>query len=93
MQRLGRYSMKNDITGVYRAFSKMLGPDRTLKMSTRLFNNYYDTGRAEILQSRANFALTRWTGCTGFEPRIFQVMVGSVSPCSSVSVPCTSVRT
>ena len=77
MRKLGRHSMKNDMSGVYRAFAKLLGPDRSLQVSTRLFNHYYDTGRADIIDSHAGFALVRWTGCTGFDPRLFQVMMGS----------------
>lgn len=77
MRRLGRHSMRGDLGGVYRTFAKLIGPDRSLGVSTRLFNNYYDTGRAEIVESRPGFALVRWSGCTGFDPRLFHLVMGS----------------
>lgn len=77
MRRLGSHSMKQDMSGVYHAFARLLGPDRCLKVSTRLYGRYYDTGQAQIIESRAGYALARWDGCSGFDSRIFQVMMGS----------------
>lgn len=64
---IGRQCAKQDMTGIYRLGFKLLAPETVLGLSTRLFSNYYDTGKSRVIESRPGFAHVRWWDCAGFD--------------------------
>lgn len=82
-RRLGVVSLNADLRGPYRAFAVLIGPQRTLGVSTRFFGRYYDRGTAEIIEARKGFAHVRWNGCGGFGAHVFANIVGA---CESLLV-------
>ncbi|MFO0653365.1 MAG: hypothetical protein U0326_44500 [Polyangiales bacterium] len=76
-RRLGADAIARDLRGPYAAFARMLGPERMLSVSSRLFDKYYDTGRAEVLASRRGFAEVQWVECRGFGEHVLTNIVGA----------------
>lgn len=76
---LGRESVRHDMTGVYRAVFKLLSPQAVFVLASRLFSNYYDTGQFRIVESRACYALAKWSGCTGFNRDLWSEIFGGCS--------------
>jgi hypothetical protein len=75
-RELGRRTISSDLSGVYRIFTRMVGPERVLAISTRFFGQYYDEGRALVHESRRGYALAAWEGCPGFDSRIWSSVLG-----------------
>lgn len=50
---------------------------KSARAVARVIHSGSDTGQAQIIESRTGYALARWSGCTGFDPRIFQLVIGS----------------
>jgi hypothetical protein len=55
----------------------MLGPERMLGVSSRLFGQYFDTGRAQVLETRRGFAQVEWVECHGFGEHVLANIVGA----------------
>ncbi len=72
-----REAARSDMTGVYRVAFKLLSPETLINLSSRLFSTYYDTGRAETLDSRKGYVRVRWSGCTGFNRNIWAGLFAS----------------
>lgn len=76
-RRLGADAIARDLRGPYAIFARMLGPERMLAVSSRLFGQYYDTGRAEVLETRRGFAEVQWVECRGFGELVLANIVGA----------------
>jgi hypothetical protein len=74
---IGRQCARQDMTGIYKLGFKLVSPEVVLRLSTRLFSNFYDTGQARILESRAGYARAEWTGCTGFDKNMWWEAFGA----------------
>ncbi len=48
-----------------------------LALSQRVFNNYYDTGRFEILESKRGFVRAQATRCAGWDENMWTELAGS----------------
>jgi hypothetical protein len=77
LREIGARCADNDLKGVYRVFTRLLSPTLIFSLTPRFFKSFYDTGTAEIVDSRGGFTHARWTGCTGFDANMWQEMVGS----------------
>lgn len=76
-RRLGAHAIAHDLRGPYAIFARVLGPERMLGVSARLFGQYYDTGRAEVLETRRGFADVQWVECRGFGELVLANIVGA----------------
>jgi hypothetical protein len=76
IREIGRRTIEKDLSGVYRVFSRLLGPERLFSVSTRFFNQYYDFGRSNVLESRQGYALVEWVECPEFDALMWQMIVG-----------------
>ncbi|MFW6049531.1 MAG: hypothetical protein ACODAU_00065 [Myxococcota bacterium] len=77
LREIGAQCASNDLKGIYRFFLKMLSPERIFEFTPRFFNNFYDTGKAEIVASRTGYTHARYTGCTGFDGNMWAEAMGS----------------
>ena len=74
---IGRQCARQDMTGVYKLGFKLLSPQAVLGLATRLFSNYYDTGRSRLLESRTGFAHAQWSDCVGFDKNMWSEAFGA----------------
>ncbi|HET9957011.1 MAG TPA: hypothetical protein VFQ61_21090 [Polyangiaceae bacterium] len=74
---IGRECARQDMTGIYKLGFKLLSPEVVLQLSTRLFSNYYDTGKSKVVESRPGFAHVRWFDCAGFDKNMWWEAFGA----------------
>lgn len=77
VREIGREAARIDMTGVYKMAFKLLSPQAVFGLSSRLYSNYYDTGKVVIVESRAGFVQARWSGCTGFDRNLWLEVAAS----------------
>jgi hypothetical protein len=77
MCKIGQQCLRQDMTGVYRAVFHLLSPQAVIRISSRLFSNYYDTGKCTILEAKTGFAHASWAGCSGFDRRMWLEAFGA----------------
>ena len=77
IRAIGGASIRRDVTGVYRAFFKILSPESVLTLSGRLFSVYYDTGSLSIAASGPGYARCEYQGCRGFDRHMWLELEGS----------------
>lgn len=73
---LGRESTAADLSSVHKLFMGLLAPHTVLNISPRLFGNYYDTGKVEVVESRKGSAVVEWRGCRGFDANLWTEILG-----------------
>jgi hypothetical protein len=74
---IGRISTREDLTGGFLKFVvRMLSPQTLVKMSSSVFNRYYETGRMQVVEARDGYARARWTSCHGFDHAIWDDVLG-----------------
>jgi hypothetical protein len=74
---VGRISTRDDLTGGFLKFVvRMLSPQTLVKVSSTVFNRYYETGRMQIIEARDGYTRARWTGCRGFDHAIWEDVLG-----------------
>lgn len=73
LREVGRKSVELDLNSTYRFFMRLLSPDRVFGFSTNFFSNYFDTGKASIMESRAKYVRCAWRGCAGFDENLWTV--------------------
>ena len=59
---MGRASADYSLTTIYRIFFKIGSPQFTLARATRVFGNYYDTGKMEAIVNEKGHAIVELTG-------------------------------
>ena len=68
--------MLQDTTGVYRAVFNLLSPQTVIRVTPRLFNNYYDTGKCSIIEAKSGYAHARWIDCEQFDRNMWCEIFG-----------------
>jgi len=76
LYQIGRQCMLQDTTGVYRAVFNLLSPQTTIRVTPRLFNNYYDTGTCSITDAKSGYARVHWTNCEQFDRNMWCEIFG-----------------
>ncbi len=74
--QIGRQCMIQDTKGVYRTVFNLLSPQTVIRVTPRLFNNYYDTGTCSIIDAKLGFAHARWTHCEQFDRNMWCEIFG-----------------
>jgi hypothetical protein len=77
LYQIGRQCMLQDTKGVYRAVFNLLSPQTVIRVTPRLFNNYYDTGTCSISAAKLGYACVRWTHCEQFDHNMWCEIFGS----------------
>ena len=76
LYQIGRQCMLQDTTGVYRAVFNLLSPQTVIRVTPRLFNNYYDTGKCSIIEAKSGYAHARWIDCEQFDRNMWCEIFG-----------------
>lgn len=77
-RRIGALAVRHDMKGAHkRLVAWLASPQMLLGLSQRVFNTYYDTGRVEILESRAGYVRMAARGCTGWDLNMWSELAGS----------------
>jgi len=74
---IGRQCMREDMSGLYRAAFKLLSPQAVIRMTPRIFSNYYDTGKCTVVEAKVGYAHANWAGCTGFDRNMWNEIFGA----------------
>jgi hypothetical protein len=75
---IGKLAARHDMSGVHKQIlARLISPQALLGMSQRVFNTYYDTGKAELLESRRGFAHCMFRDCVGFDENMWAEVAGS----------------
>lgn len=61
-RELGRHSAEAGLYGVYKLFFKAANPNYIIKMATKVFPTYYDSGQISVVKSEAKQAVVRLEG-------------------------------
>ncbi len=78
VREIGQRSVRHDMSSIYkRIFVKVISPETLLGISARLFNNYYDTGTLEVVESKQGYARIALRGCVGWDQNMFTEIIGS----------------
>jgi len=77
-RQIGRLSVQIDMKSVYKmVFARIVSPQTLLSLSAKLFNQYYDTGAFEVVESRRGYVLTKMSGCVGWDQNMWTEVTGS----------------
>jgi hypothetical protein len=77
-REIGRLSARHDMAQVHKQlFAKLISPGALLSLSQRFFNNYYDTGSFEIVDSQRGFVRARASGCAGWDENMWSELAGA----------------
>lgn len=87
LREIGKRTIAHDMSGVYRVFTRLLGPERLLSVSSRFFNQYYDRGTARIVESRKGFVIAEWVECEGFDEALWSMVIGG---CEAILEGCNA---
>jgi hypothetical protein len=74
--QIGRQCMLQDTTGVYRAVFNLLSPQTVIRVTPRLFNNYYDTGKCSVVDATSGYARACWIDCEQFDRNMWCELFG-----------------
>ena len=77
-RELGRLATKALLSGGYRVFARILGPHTSWRHSAKFFRSFYRPGDVEVLDSRSGRARARVSGCSGFDDRVWDDVIGSM---------------
>lgn len=77
-REIGKLSARHDMAQVHKQLlAKLISPGALLSLSQRFFNNYYDTGKFEIIESQRGFVRARATGCAGWDENMWSEFAGA----------------
>jgi len=74
---IGREATAADYRGIYRFFAVVLSPEGILSRVPRAFSQTWDTGSANVVESRSQHVVVDFSGCTGFNPWLWEVVFGA----------------
>src|SRR5439155_12713444 len=75
---IGYHAVRKDLASTYKQILiKLVSPQMLLSLSARLFSTYYDTGRFEVLESRAGYVRVLMSQCTGWDANMWTEIKGS----------------
>ena len=75
---IGMLAAQHDMAGVHkRIVAKLLSPQALFNASQRVFNTYYDTGKAQTLEHSKGYVRARFSGCIGWDANMWAELLGS----------------
>jgi hypothetical protein len=79
IRQVGAECSRQDLTGIYRVFARLLSPQTLFSGAMRLFKSYYDGGEVWIVKARPGAAQAIWRNCHGFDQNMWDEVLGSVT--------------
>jgi len=77
-RRIAKLAVQHDVKSAHkRLMAWLVSPQTLLSLSQRVFNNYYDTGSVQIVESRSGFVRMRASGCAGWDANMWSELAGS----------------
>lgn len=73
---IGFHGTQADFRGVYRFVASLIAPDRLLRVSPRLWSNYFDGGKVTIEEHQRGKAQTTFSACYGFDRSLWENTIG-----------------
>lgn len=87
-RRVGLTSGRREVKGIYRIMFRMLSTELLVRQAPRFYRMFYKGGHAELLESSSTHALARYSGCAGFDRRVWLDLLGG----SEAGFECTGAR-
>ena len=73
---IGYHGTQADFRGVYRFVASLIAPDRLLRVSPRLWSNYFDGGKVSIAEHQRGRFQTTFSECYGFDRSLWENTIG-----------------
>jgi hypothetical protein len=73
---IGYHGTQADFRGVYRFVASLIAPDRLLRVSPRVWSNYFDGGKVTIEEHHSGKAHTTFSDCHGFDRSLWENTIG-----------------
>jgi hypothetical protein len=73
---MGAEMTRRDLSGIYRAFMRVVSPRYVLSFGSQIFSTYFRPGRMRVLENRDGFVRVRFEGCEGFNLDMWQDVLG-----------------
>ncbi len=74
---IGRVTTRLHFKGIYQIITYVLSPQSIVAHAQRAFSTFFDTGKVEIVEARANYVCANFKGCTGYTARLWEDMLGA----------------
>jgi hypothetical protein len=73
---MGAEMTKRDLTGIYRAFLRVVSPRYVLSAGSRIFSTYLRPGSMRVVETRSGFVRVAFEECLGFDRNVWQDVLG-----------------
>ncbi len=73
---IGYHGTQADFRGVYRFVASLIAPDRLLRVSPRVWSNYFDGGKVTIEEHHGGMVHTTFSECHGFDRSLWENTIG-----------------
>jgi hypothetical protein len=87
-RELAHLFVTHQLNGIYKPLLKVLSPHWLFNFPTLLFSRYFSVGKLDVPESRAGYAVCRWSGCRGFDRNIWLATFGG----SQAAVECAGAK-
>jgi hypothetical protein len=73
---MGWEMTKRDLTGIYRAFLRVVSPRYVLSAGSRIFSTYFRPGSMRVVETRSGFVRVAFSECRGFDRNLWHDTLG-----------------
>lgn len=73
---MGYEMTRQDLTGIYRVFLRIVSPRYVLQVGSRIFSTYFRPGLMRVTDTRDGYARTEFTLCHGFDHNLWLDTIG-----------------
>ncbi len=73
---IGYHGTQADFRGVYRFVASLIAPDRLIRISPRVWSNYFDGGKVAVDEHHRGKAQTSFSECHGFDRSLWENTIG-----------------
>ncbi|MEO5729193.1 MAG: hypothetical protein ABI134_10205 [Byssovorax sp.] len=89
---IGFHGTQADFRGVYRFVASLIAPDRLLRISPRVWSNYFDGGKVAVDEHYSGKVQTSFSECHGFNRSLWENTIGGSLAVLDIA-GATNVRT
>jgi hypothetical protein len=73
---MGEEMTRRDLSGIYRAFLRVVSPRYVLSAGSRIFSTYFRPGSMRVVERRSGFVRVAFNECMGFDRNLWQDTLG-----------------
>lgn len=73
---IGYHGTQADFRGVYRFVASLIAPDRLIRVSPRVWSNYFDGGKIAVDEHHRGKVQTSFSECYGFDRSLWENTIG-----------------